>query len=266
LPWNVALVTGASSGIGEAFADVLASTGVDLILVGRNDVALCAVASRARSKGVRVEALQADLSTEVGLARVIETIRTSNPMVDLLVNNAGLGQWGLFADLPLQRAIESMRVNNDSLVRLTHAALGPMLQNHRGCVIHISSIAAAGPGPQQAVYAATKAFISSFGQALSAELVDTGVSCTTVLPGYTRTNYFSRIGLRPNIPDSDWMSPESVVRFALQSANGGVPLAIPGGKNRLRVEVATPFPSLTIGRSKRRIRLCVGAARRVVHR
>jgi short-subunit dehydrogenase len=184
LAWSVALVTGASSGIGEACAEVLSSTGVDLIVVGRNAVSLGAVASRARSKGVRVEVLQADLSTEVGLACVAESVRNADPMLDLLVNNAGVGQWGLFADLPLRDAIESLRVNNDALVQLTHAALGPMLHNRSGCIIQISSIAAAGPGPQQAVYAATKAFISSFGQALSAELVGTGVSCTTVLPGY----------------------------------------------------------------------------------
>lgn len=260
-PWRRALVTGASSGIGEAFADELASSGVDVILVGRNQDALEEVAGRARSRGVDAHVLCADLSTSTGVSRV-ESLIGSGRAVELLVNCAGLGQWGSFADLPLNRAVETIEVNNVALVRLTHAALIRMLENGRGSIIQISSMASMTPGPQQAVYSATKAFVSSFGQALTAELGTTPVTCTTVLPGFTRTNYFTRAGLSPEVPDSRWMTPREVASMSLTAAAQGHPLVIPGTRNRLKIALATPFPSMTKGRTVARARRVRGWVRR----
>jgi short-subunit dehydrogenase len=261
--WSRALVTGASSGIGEAFVDELSTMNVDLILVGRKLDALNSAASRARSRGVRAEVLQADLSTEKGVTLVVEALRQATPVIDLLVNNAGVGQWGLFADLPADPAIETIRVNNVALVQLTYAAVAPMLEKGSGSIIQISSTASAGPGPQQAVYAATKAFVTSFGQALSAELAGSGVSCTTVLPGLTRTNYFSRAGFLPNAPEHRWMTAEKVAHVSLEAAHRARPLVIPGARNRWKIAVATQYPSLFKGRSKRCIRRTLDAMRRV---
>jgi short-subunit dehydrogenase len=118
------------------------------------------------------------------------------------------------------------------------------------------------------VHAASKAFVS-FGQALSSELGPTPVTCTTVLPGFTRTNYFSRIGLSVDVPDGHWMTAGQVARISLDAARRGRPLVIPGTRNRYAIAVATQFPSLAKGRAKRRARQAIdllrGASRRLVH-
>jgi short-subunit dehydrogenase len=243
--WQRALVTGASSGIGEALAGHLAAGGTDVILVGRDAEALERVATSARMMGVDAVVLAADLATEAGMARAVSAIVDDGPMIDLLVNSAGLGQFGSFVDLPVAGALEVMRVNNEALVALTHAALSRMVPAGHGCVVQISSLASATPGPQQAVYAATKAFVSSFGQALSTELEGTGVTCTTVLPGFTRTRYFERIGLLADVPDKFWMTAEEVARVTFDAARRDIPLVTPGAINRRALMLATPFPSMT---------------------
>jgi short-subunit dehydrogenase len=222
--------------------------GTDVVLVGRDDDALERVATKARATGVGVLVIAADLATDEGVSRVVSAIVESAPMIDLLVNNAGVGQSGTFVDLPLAGALAVMRVNNDALVALTHAALVPMVAAGRGCVIQISSTASASPGPGQAVYAASKAFVSSFGQALSTELHGTGVTCTTVLPGYTRTKYFERIGETPDLPDKYWMTADEVARVAFDGARRQLPLVIPGAVNRRAIMMATAFPTSTKGR------------------
>jgi short-subunit dehydrogenase len=257
-------VTGASSGIGEGFAEELADDGVDLILVGRNMEALERVAANVRSVGVRADVVAADLATDDGVETVVSALRVAEPPVDLVVNNAGLGQWGWFKDLPLEGAVATMRVNDEALVRLTHAAVPLMLERGPGALVQVSSMAAAGPGPQQAVYAASKAFVASFGQALSLELAATGVTCTTVLPGFTRSNYFARAGLEVNLPDDRWMTARELARLALDGARAGRPLVIPGTRNRLKIAIATPFPSLALGQAKRRTRQVIGGARQLV--
>jgi uncharacterized protein len=259
--WRRALVTGASSGIGEAFVDELSSSHVDVILVGQNIEALEAVAGRARSRSADVQIVCADLSTDEGIG-VVESVIDDSSDIDLLVNCAGLGQWGLFADLAQTRADQTVQVNNLALVRLTHAALNRMLANDRGTIIQISSMASMTPGPQQAVYAATKAFVSSFGQALTAELAPTHVTCTTVLPGFTRTNYFARVGLSPDVPESHWMTSRQVASTSLQAASEGRPLVILGHRSRAKIALSTPFPSLLKGRTVAQVRRARSRLRR----
>jgi short-subunit dehydrogenase len=261
--WRRALVTGASSGIGEAFAEQLASRGVGLILVGRDVGALDEVAGRVRERGVEASTVVADLGRERDLEQVVGAIRDADPMIDLLVNNAGLGQYGSFLELPIDRADEVVRVNDIALVRLTHAAAVRMVEAGRGSVIQLSSMASASPAPYQAVYAASKAFVSSFGQAISDELKSAGVTCTTVLPGYTRTRYFERVNLEVDVPDRYWMTAGDVAAAALDAAEMGRPLVIPGAINRRRIATTAPFPSLLKGRVLRglgQIRRSVRAA------
>ncbi len=264
--WRRAVVTGASSGIGAGFADVLSRERVDLVLVARDVAALEVVAARARAQGVQAEVLPADLSTDEGIERVAAAITAADPAVDLVVNNAGIGQWGRFADLPLDRAIETLRVNNDAVVGISHAAVRAMLRSGGGTIIQLSSMASAAPGPQQAVYAASKAFVSSFGQALSAELDGSPISCTTVLPGFTRTQYFARAGLEVHLPANRWMEPEHLAVLALEAAVHGHRLLIPGARNRLKIAISTPFPSLAYGRAKSGTRRALQAARRIPQR
>jgi short-subunit dehydrogenase len=255
--WRRALVTGASSGIGEAFAHELAAIGVDLVIVGRNVGALEAVADRCRALGVRVDVLAADLSEERGVAEVVASIRDAQPIVDLLVNNAGVGRAGAFIDLSLNDLHETMNVNNAALVRLTHAALPRMVDADRGCVIHVSSTASQVPVSHHSVYAATKAFVTNFGQSLSRELAHTNVTSTTVLAGYTRTNYFERNGMAPDVADCRWASAEQVARQALDAARQQRPLITTGPSHRWLRQVSTRFPGVTrsvVGRTLKQLR------------
>ena len=221
---DCAVVTGASSGIGEAVAERLSSSGVAVVLVGRRIEELGRVADRIVRAGERARVVQADLSVEDDVERVILLLRTAMPPIDLLVNNAGVGQHGAFADLPIADAIETIRVNDEAVARLTHAAIGPMVAAGHGSVLNVSSTAALNPAPSQAVYAASKAFVSSFSRASAYELRGTGVTCTTVLPGYTRTRYFERVGLSPNIPESQWMSAREVAALSIDAAHTGAAL------------------------------------------
>jgi short-subunit dehydrogenase len=250
-------VTGASSGIGEAFAGELAAAGVDLVLVARNLSALEQVARRARLLGVHVEVVCADLSSESGVDRVVAAISDAEPSIDLLVNNAGVGRSGAFVDLSSKDVHDTMRVNNDALVRLTHAALPRMIDADRGSLIHVSSIAARRPAPHHALYVASKAFISNLGLALSEELALTNVTSTTVLVGYTRTNYFERNGMTPEVADCRWASAEQVARQALEAALERRTLISTGPSHRWLRRLSTRFPSLAhswAGRAVKQLR------------
>ena len=264
--WQRALVTGASSGIGEALAGHLAAAGIDVVLVGRDHAALERVAAKARGSGVDAVVLAADLAVDAEVARVVSVLRDAEPMIDLLVNNAGLGQSGSFVDLPLAGALEVMRVNNDALVQLTHAAVLRMVAAGHGTIVQISSTVSAAPGPGQAVYAASKAFVSSFGQALSAELDGTGVMCTIVLPGHTRTRYFERMGFTADVPDKYWMTADDVARAAFDAARRQLPIVIPGAINRRAIMMSTSFPSLMKGRVVHKINEARHVAYRVKRR
>ncbi|MEO7403375.1 MAG: SDR family NAD(P)-dependent oxidoreductase [Burkholderiales bacterium] len=256
--WRRALVTGASSGVGEAFADELAALGVDLVIVGRDLTALETVAGRARGRGVHVEIVRADLSDEQGVAKVVASIRSAEPMVDLLVNNAGIGRAGAFVDLSSVDVHETMRVNNDALVRLTHAALLRMKQADRGCLIHVSSAASGGPVAGHALYVATKAFVTNFGQAISQEFAGTIVTSTTVLVGYTRTKYFERNGMAPEIAESKWASASQVARQALDAASERRSLVTTGPSHRWLRRLSTRYPGLVDSFVGRRLRQCRG--------
>lgn len=264
--WRHALVTGASSGIGAAFAEELASQHVDLVLVGRDMDALESVAARARHAGVDVVVVAADLTTGDGVARVVAAIREAAPPIDLLVNNAGLGQWGQFLDISLDGAIDTMRVNNDALVTLTHAAASRMRDVGGGSIIQVASMASTFPSPHQAVYAASKAFVLSFGQAMSQEWAGSSVRCTTVLPGLTRTNYFARVGRDIDAPQGRWMTSSEVALSSLEGAARGRTLVVPGLRNRAKLLTVSRFPSLPVGRAKAALRRALVRARQTLAR
>lgn len=259
--WKWSLVTGASSGIGEAVARQLAAFGVNLVLVARDVHRLDRVASGVAALGVRTEVVAADLATDEGVALVEARIREGEPMIDLLVNNAGTGQYGAFLDLPVNGAVEVLRVNNEALVRLTAVALERMHRVGHGTIVQMSSTASAGPGPRQAVYAASKAFVSSFGQSLSEELSGTGITCTTVIAGRTRTRYFERVGAPTDVPDWRWMSADDVARSTIAAAQRGESIVVPGRANRRNVALTSSFPTLPLGRALWRVRTILGGCR-----
>ena len=187
---KTALVTGASSGLGQEFARLFAADGTDLVLVARRRERLDALARELRdARKVSVHVIAADLAVADEVERVVREVQALPLEIEFLVNNAGLGNVGPFAASPLGRQMVMVDVNVRALVRLTHAFLPGMLTRGRGRVLNIGSTAGLQPGPFDAVYYATKAFVNSFTEALSYELKGTGVTATVLHPGVVRTSF-----------------------------------------------------------------------------
>src|SRR5690606_27628834 len=184
-PRRLAVVTGASAGIGRAFAERLAREAWDLVLVARRRDRLDELAAALRAAhGRRVDVLAADL-TDAGGLRAVEERIAAEPTLELLVNNAGFGTSGPFADLDRDREEQEVRLNVLALVRLTHAALQGFRERGHGTVVNVSSLAGFQPSPYNATYAATKAFVNSFTQAVAEELRGSGVRLQLLCPGFT---------------------------------------------------------------------------------
>ena len=226
---RLALVTGASSGIGEAFARRLARDAHDLVLVARSSDALEALAAELRQAfGAEVECMSADLAAGADLLRVETRVRSGRAF-DLVVNNAGVGSVGAFAERDIEGEEQQIRLNVLALTRLTHAALASMLPRGRGAVINVSSLAGIGPYPFTATYGATKAFVNSLTEALAEELRGTGVRVQALCPGFTRTRFQERAGVDPStVPGFAWMSAESVVEASLEALARGELVCVPG--------------------------------------
>ncbi|MDQ3640785.1 MAG: SDR family oxidoreductase [Actinomycetota bacterium] len=242
--WPVALVTGASSGIGRAIAVQLAVDGSDLIVVARRRDRLEALAEELRAAhGVKVDVMVADVTVPEQLATIEDRLRGGSPPVDLLVNNAGAGGQGAFAEIPLEWQESQIRLNVLAPVRLTHAALEQMLPRGRGGVLNVSSIAGLQPMPNVATYAATKAYLSSFSHALHEEVRQKGVSVTALLPGFTRTEFHDAGGMnRSIVPGAVWMSAEVVARSALRAVARGRAQCVPGLLYRVLTGISNVTP------------------------
>jgi short-subunit dehydrogenase len=232
-PRRRALITGASSGIGEAFAERLARDGWDLTVVARSLDALEALAKDLReSRGVEVEIVDADLTDAAALRRVEARI-SEEPVFDLVVNNAGFGTTGAFAESDVDEEESEILLNVVALVRLSRAALGGMVARGRGGIINVSSLAGLGPNPFLATYAATKAFVNSFTEALHEELRGTGVRVQVLCPGFTRTRFQERAGVDPGtIPSILWMDAAPVVDASLAALESDELVCVPGAGNK----------------------------------
>lgn len=259
--WTRALVTGASSGIGEAIARRLAGEGTDLVLVARCQPALDELASELAARdGVAVEVLVADLSAPVASAAVERRLRSVDSPIDLLVNNAGFGTSGPFVEMPVAREQQQIELNVVALTRLTSAAVGAMATAGRGDVLNIASIAGLYPAPGGATYAATKAYVVSFSQALHAELAGTPVGVTVSLPGFTRTDFHRRSGSDPSgVPARLWMDADAVAAISLDATARGDSKVVPGVLNKLVAGAVGVAPASSVART-------VGRLRRRTHR
>jgi short-subunit dehydrogenase len=222
----VALVTGASSGIGEQFARVLAERGHDLVLVARDRARLDALAKELTEKrAVYCEVLPADLTDADQLSAVEARAAT----VDVLVNNAGFGTTGRFHEIDLDAEDREIRLNVLALARLTHAAARAMAARGAGGILNVASIAAFQPGPGNATYSATKAFVVSFSEAVHEELRGTGVSVTCLCPGFTRTEFQERAGFdEKRVPRIIWHSADAVARAGLDGLARNRAIVVPG--------------------------------------
>jgi hypothetical protein len=229
-----ALITGASSGIGECFARALAARGHHLILVARSGERLARLAGELKqAHAVQVEVLVSDLSAPGAAAQLAAALAQRGLAVELLVNNAGFGAQGNFWEIPRGRHLEMLRLNIQALVELTHWLLGPMLAARRGAIINVSSTAGFQPMPYTAVYGATKSFVTNFSLALEEELQPHGIRVVTLCPGGTRTNFFQAGNyVRHRLPGG-LQAPEEVVAAALRALDRGGGLVIPRLINKL---------------------------------
>ena len=229
MSYTNALITGASSGIGEAFARRLAADKIDLILVARSEDKLNALAGElSRQHGIRAEVVAADLSAPGAAQAVWEEAAKRGLSVDLLINNAGFGTYGPFDSLPMARETEEIALNITALVEMTHLFLPAMLAQRSGAVINVASTAAFQPVPYMAVYGATKAFVLSFSEALWAEYRPHGLRVLAFCPGVVNTAFAEAAGTHLT---GKGPAAESVVQVALQALARGRSYIIPGSGN-----------------------------------
>lgn len=240
---DVTLITGASSGIGEAFARRLARDRRNLVLVARRADRLEALAASLRSShGVTVDVVPADLTQPGAGATLAAEVERRGLAVDWLVNNAAFGTAGAFHTLPLARELEQVRLNVEVVVDLTGRFLPGMVARGRGAVINISSVGGFAPGPRMAVYAASKAFVTSFSEAIAAEVAGTGVHVLCVCPGFTRTEFQSHVDIDVGqVPSFAWMTADEVVDQAVASVGRG-PVLVNGRLNAAMVATMRLLP------------------------
>jgi hypothetical protein len=230
---QTALVTGASTGIGRAFAERLAADGADLVLVARRQELLDALADRLRDQhGVSVHVLPSDLSVPGAARSLIDRLDAAGVVVDLLVNNAGFATHGDVATADVTRLLEQVELNCISVVDLTARLLPGMLARGRGAIVNVASTVAFQPVPHMAVYGATKAFVLSFTEALWSEVRSGGVQVLAVCPGATDTPFFDVVGAE-EAGAGRRRSPEQVVDTAMRALARGGPSVVDGRLNTL---------------------------------
>jgi short-subunit dehydrogenase len=244
-----AWVTGGRPGIGEAFARRLARDGWHLALVARDRARLRALADELhRQHAIHAEVFAADL-TDARARDAVEAALAADARVELLVNNAGFGTVGAFAALPIAQEEAEVALNVVALMRLTRAALPGLTARGRGAIINVSSLAAFQPGPHNATYAATKAFVNSFSEALHEELRGSGVRIMALCPGFTRTEFQQRAGIDVSgIPAVAWMRPDAVVDAALAGLRRGDVVCVPGASNWRLSNVVGALPRAAVRR------------------
>ena len=226
------MVTGASSGMGLAFARELARRGPRVLAIARRRERLEALATEAAKQGGSVTALEADLGAAEGLKLVVSRM-TGLDKIDLLVNNAGIATSGDFQGSSLEKELSAIRLNVDAVMTLTHAVLEEMLRRRNGAIINMASVVAFQPFPHFAVYAASKAFVLSFTEALAEEVRGSGVRVLALCPGAAKTemNAFSHNeGLLGKLPS---LSTDQIVRTALRAVEDGRVVKIVGWLNRM---------------------------------
>ncbi|MBN1942472.1 MAG: SDR family oxidoreductase [Phycisphaerae bacterium] len=238
----IALVTGASAGLGAQFARALARRGHDLILVARRRERLEALAAELATDGAAAEVLPADLTNDADLLRVEERIRRCENLA-MLVNNAGFGLDVLFHESDLAGQSAMARLHVLAPTHLTHAALPGMVRRGRGAVINVSSVAAWLQGASGVMYCATKAFLNSFTLSLAVELAGTGVRVQALCPGFTYTEFHDVLGMdRDLVPKFWWLRADYVVEQSLRGLRRGKVVCIPSLRYKLLAAVFRAMP------------------------
>ncbi|MFD6249741.1 SDR family NAD(P)-dependent oxidoreductase [Streptomyces roseolus] len=243
---TTALITGATAGIGAAFARRLAADGHDVVLVARDRSRLREQATELHDRhGVEAEVLAADLSTEEGIAAVEARLSDPRRPVDLLVNNAGFGNKGRFLDVSMADELKMMTVHCEAVLRLTSAAAAAMRERRRGGVVNVASVAAFVP---RGTYGASKAWVVQFTQGAAKDLAGSGVRLMALCPGFVRTEFHERAGMgTDNIPGWMWLDADKLVSAALADLARGKTLSIPDPRYKALMGVVKLAPRSLLG-------------------
>ncbi len=242
------LLTGASSGIGLELAKCFAADQSNLILIARTTAALEKLAADLRSEfQIETHVITADLARPDSPQNIFDELKGRGVIVDVLVNNAGFGLHGAFVELPLVRQLEIIQVNVASLVALTGLFLPGMIARKRGGILNVGSIAGFLPGPNMAIYYASKAFVQSFSDALFEELRGTGVGITNLCPGPTETNFSQTArSHRTRETQVNKMSAQLVAQIGHRDFRRGKDVSIPGFSNKLLASAVKLLPRAVI--------------------
>jgi uncharacterized protein len=249
----VALITGASAGIGRAFAERLAARGHDLIVVGRDATRLDALAGEFGARyGASVEVFPADLSRDDEITRLVRRV-SAGPALAVLVNNAGFGTRGRLVETPPEPQAAMLHLHALAPMRVTQAALPAMVARGAGAVVNVSSVASFIFSAGNVNYCATKAYLTVFSEGLAAELAGTGVRVQALCPGFTHTEFHQRMGFnKRSIRDALWLPVEYVVDVSLASLDRGGPvICVPGLRYKLLVAAIRLTPRWLLGRVTR---------------
>jgi uncharacterized protein len=233
---KTAVITGASSGIGFALANVFARHEYDLVLVARNAERVRRAKAQLESKyGITAHVIAADLSKASVPAGVLQRAESVAGQIDVLVNNAGVAEYGAFHEADRERELDTIALNITALTELTHQFLQPMIRRGEGKILNVASTAAFQPGPLMAVYYASKSYVLSFSEAIRNELIPLGIGVTALCPGPTKTEFFEKQPrlLESRLLSGGTMSAEEVAEAGYNGLMKGKALVIPGARNKV---------------------------------
>jgi uncharacterized protein len=238
-----ALITGATSGIGYELAKLFAGDGYNLVIVARDENELRQKAQELSTANVDVVAIAKDLFQPEAAFELYDEVKSRNLTVDVLVNDAGQGQYGLFVEQDIHRLLDIIQLNVKSLTVLTHLFLKDMVARNEGKILQLASIASQLPGPWQAVYHATKAYVLSFSEALVQELKDSAVTVTALQPGATDTDFFNKAEMQDSkILDTKLSDPKKVAKDGYDALMKGDDKIVSGFKNKVMVGLGSVMP------------------------
>jgi short-subunit dehydrogenase len=245
------LITGATSGIGAELAKLFAKDNYNLVINARSGSELTTTASLLRDLGAgTVVTIEKDLFDEYGAQSLYNEVKANGITVEILVNNAGQGQYGLFIDNDLERELDIIQLNVCSVVTLTKLFLKEMVARGTGKILNVTSVASKTPGPLQAVYHATKAFAHSFTEAIREEVKDTGVTVTSLLPGATDTDFFRKADMlnAKNVVEGDLADPAKVAADGYKALMKGDDMVVSGFQNKVQVAMTNLVPDSALAK------------------
>jgi hypothetical protein len=258
---HYALVTGGTSGIGYELVKLLARDGYNLVIVARNERDLIQVSNEIKQQyNVEVVTISKDLFNIDNSFELHNEVKTRNIDIEILVNDAGQGQYGEFVETDIRRELDIINLNISSVVVLTKLFLQDMVARGSGRILNLSSIASKTPGPWQSVYHATKAFVQSFTEAVRSEVKDSGITITALLPGATDTDFFNKAEMQQSkiVKEGKLDDAAKVAEDGYKALMSGDDMVVSGIKNKVQVAMSNVTPDRSLADKMRKQQAPVG--------